>query len=165
MLRKVLVVRAGGQFPCPLHLKQGTGALGPLCFIHNTTAWAGQSPGCFPLLKFIAPGTLWSQTWDMYSGFPGGSEGKESTGSAGDPSSIPGLGRSPGEGNGYPLQDSCLENSMDRGAWWGYIVHWAAKLYISHLVHITIPQRLKLGNFSKVTKILSAIAQLWSRHV
>ena len=49
---------------------------------------------------------------------------------------------------------------MDRGAWWGYIVHWAAKLYISHLVHITIPQRLKLGNFSKVTKILSAIAQL-----
>ena len=117
MLRKVLVVRAGGQFPCPLHLKQGTGALGPLCFIHNTTAWAGQSPGCFPLLKCIAPGTLWSQTWAMYSGFPGGSEGKESTGSAGDPSSILGLGRSPGEGNGYPLQDSCLENSMDRGAW------------------------------------------------
>ena len=35
----------------------------------------------------------------------------------GDPGSIPGLGRSPGEGNGYPLQYSCLENSMDRGAW------------------------------------------------
>ena len=51
-------------------------------------------------------------------GFPGGSEGKESACSVGDPGSIPGLGRSPGEGNGNPLQYSCLENSMDRGAWW-----------------------------------------------
>ena len=41
-------------------------------------------------------------------------------------SSIPGLGRSPGEGNGYPLQYSCLENSMDRGAWWAR-VHGVAK--------------------------------------
>ena len=49
--------------------------------------------------------------------FPGGSDGKESACSAGDPSSIPGLGRSPGEGNGNPLQFSCLENSMDGGAW------------------------------------------------
>ena len=39
---------------------------------------------------------------------------------AGDPGSIPGLGRSPGEGSGYPIQYSCLENSMDRGAWRGY---------------------------------------------
>ena len=45
-------------------------------------------------------------------GFPGGSAGKES-GNAGDLGSIPGLGRSPGEGKGYPLQDSGLENSMD----------------------------------------------------
>ena len=50
-------------------------------------------------------------------GFPGGSAGKESGCNAGDLGSIPGLGRSPGEGNGYPLQYSCLENSMDRGAW------------------------------------------------
>ena len=49
--------------------------------------------------------------------FPGGSDGKASSCSAGDPGSIPGLGRSPGEGNGNPLQYSCLENSMDRGAW------------------------------------------------
>ena len=49
-------------------------------------------------------------------GFPGCSGGKESACSAGDPGSIPGLGRSPGEGNGYPLQYSCLDNSMDRGA-------------------------------------------------
>ena len=50
-------------------------------------------------------------------GFPGGSDGKESTCDAGDRDSIPGSGRSPGEGNGFPLQYSCLENSMDRGAW------------------------------------------------
>ena len=45
------------------------------------------------------------------------SDSKESACNAGDPGSIPMSGRSPGEGNGYPLQDSCLENAMDRGAW------------------------------------------------
>ena len=49
--------------------------------------------------------------------FPCGSDGKESTCSVGDPGSFPGSGRSLGEGNGKPLQDSCLENYMDRGAW------------------------------------------------
>ena len=49
--------------------------------------------------------------------FPGGSDSKASAYNAGDPSSIPGSGRSPGEGNGSPLQYSCLENPMDRGAW------------------------------------------------
>ena len=49
--------------------------------------------------------------------FPGGSDGKVSVYNAGDPSSIPGSGRSPGEGNGNPLQYYCLENPMDRGAW------------------------------------------------
>ena len=49
--------------------------------------------------------------------FPGGSDGKASVYNAGDPGSIPGLGRSPGEGNGNPLQYPCLENPMDRGAW------------------------------------------------
>ena len=49
-------------------------------------------------------------------GFPGGSDGKESAYKAGDPDSIPGSGRSPGEGNGNPLQYSCLENLMDKGA-------------------------------------------------
>ena len=47
----------------------------------------------------------------------GGSDGKESAHNVGDLSSIPGLERSPGEGNGNPLQYSCLENPMDRGAW------------------------------------------------
>ena len=49
-------------------------------------------------------------------GFPGGSDDKESAGNAGDPGSTPGLGRFPGEGNGYPLHYSCLKNSMGRGA-------------------------------------------------
>ena len=49
--------------------------------------------------------------------FPGCSDGKELVCNAGDPGLTPGLGRSPGEGNGNPLQHSCLENSMDRRAW------------------------------------------------
>ena len=55
---------------------------------------------------------------DAYSlDFPGGSDGKESAYNAGDRGSIPGSGRSPGEGNGNPLQYSCLENAMDGGGW------------------------------------------------
>jgi len=50
-------------------------------------------------------------------GFPGGSDGKASACNTGDLGSTPGFGRSPGEGNGNPLQYSCLKNSMDRGAW------------------------------------------------
>ena len=62
----------------------------------------------------------------MQLGFPGGSDGKASACNAGDPGSIPGLGRSPGEGNGNPLQYSCLENSMDGRAWEAK-VHGVAK--------------------------------------
>ena len=54
-------------------------------------------------------------------GFLDSSVGKESACSAGDPGSIPGLGRSPGAGNGKPLQYPCLENPMDKGAWWAAI--------------------------------------------
>ena len=50
-------------------------------------------------------------------GLPGGSDGKASAYNVGDPGSIPGSGRSPGEGNGNPLQYFCLENPMDRRAW------------------------------------------------
>ena len=59
-------------------------------------------------------------------GFPDGSDGKESSCNAGDLSLIPGLGRFPGERDGYPLQYSCLENSMDRGDWQAK-VHGVAK--------------------------------------
>ena len=54
---------------------------------------------------------------EVISNFPGGSDGKASAYNAGDPGSIPGSGRSPGEGNGNPLQYSCLENPMDIRAW------------------------------------------------
>ena len=59
-------------------------------------------------------------------GFPEGSAGKESACNTGDASLIPGSGRSPGEGNGNPLQNSCLGNPTDRGAWWATI-HGDAK--------------------------------------
>ena len=62
----------------------------------------------------------------MYPKFPSGSDGKASACSAGNTSLIPGLGRSPGEENGNPLQYPCLENLMDRGAWWA-TVHGVAK--------------------------------------
>ena len=61
------------------------------------------------------------------SGFPGSSVGKESAGNAGDLGFIPGSGKSPGEGNDYPLRCSRLENFMDRGTWWAK-VHAAAKV-------------------------------------
>ena len=61
----------------------------------------------------------------QHEGFPGGSDGKEAACNAGDLGSIPGSGSSLGEGNGNPLQYSCLENSMD-GAWWA-TVHRVAK--------------------------------------
>ena len=59
-------------------------------------------------------------------GFPSGSEVKASACSVGDLGLIPGSGRSPGEGNGNPLQYSCLENPVDRGAWWA-TVHGVSK--------------------------------------
>ena len=58
--------------------------------------------------------------------FPGGLEGKASACNAGDLGSIPGSGRSPGEGNGNPLLYSCLENPVDGGAWWA-TVHGVTK--------------------------------------
>ena len=64
-------------------------------------------------------------TW--FWGFPGGSDGKESACNVGDLGLIPGSGRSPRKGNGYPLQYSCLDNPMDRGAWWA-AVHGVAEL-------------------------------------
>ena len=57
----------------------------------------------------------------LFCNFPGSSDSKESACNAKDPGSIPGLGRSPGEGNGNPLQYSCLENRTDRGAWWATV--------------------------------------------
>ena len=71
--------------------------------------------------------------------FFGGSDGKASVYNAGDPGSIPGLGRSAGEGNGNPLQYYCLENPMDRGAWQA-TVHVVAKSWtrLSNFTYLLI---------------------------
>ena len=63
-----------------------------------------------------------------FKGFPDGAHGKESTCQSGDVrdmGSIPGLGRSPGEGNGNPLHYSCLESPMDTGVWWATVLRVA----------------------------------------
>ena len=77
-------------------------------------------------------------------GFPGGSDGKESTCNVGDLGSIPELGISPGEENGYQLQYSCLEKSTDRGAWWSRGGHMVAP-WGSQRVNTT--ERLTLSLF------------------
>ena len=86
------------------------------------------------LSRYIFPPT-YRREW----GFPGGAEVKASACNVGDLGSIPGSGRSPGEGNSNPLQYSCLENPMDGGAWW-VTVHgsqtvghdWATSLHFHH---------------------------------
>ena len=79
------------------------------CIVHGVTkSWARLIDFHFQIIKSV--------------GFPGSSDSKESVCNAGDSGSIPGSGRSPGEGNGYPFQYSCLENSLDRGAWWATVL-------------------------------------------
>ena len=103
-------------------------------------------------------------------GFPGGSEVKASACNAGDPSSIPGSGRSPGEGNGTPLQYSCLENPMDGGAWWA-TVHGVAKsrtrLYFHFHSHpyMTTGKTIALTRWTFVGKVMSLLLNMLSRLV
>ena len=88
----------------------------------------GHSP-CQVILSTSGPcWVVYTVTSLVLWGFPGGSDGKESACDAGDPGSIPGLGRSPGEGCGNQIQYSCLENPMDRGAWW-VTVHGVTKTW------------------------------------
>ena len=85
-------------------------------------------------------------SWSYSYRFPNGSEGKESACNAGDTGSIPESGRSPGGGNGNPLQYSCLGNPMDRGAWWAS-VRGVAKSQSMHAPysHGTLPGPWGLG--------------------
>ena len=82
--------------------------------------------------------------WLQHQGFPGGLHGKESAYQAGELGLIPGSGRCPGEGNGNPLQYSCLENPMDRKSWWA-TVHGVAKRHDqvtnTLIFHYSIQQR------------------------
>ena len=82
-------------------------------------------------------------------GFPGGSEVKAPASNEGDLGLIPGSGRSPGEGNGNPLQYSCLKNPMDRGAW-GATVHGVAK------------SQTRLSDFTSLH--LTSIHNYWKNH-
>ena len=81
---------------------------------------------------------MWLIWW--IEDFPGGSDGKESTCNAENLGLIPGSGRYPERGHGYPLQYSCLENSMDRGAWWatvhGVTKSWTWLSNCAHTQHI-----------------------------
>ena len=80
--------------------------------------------------------------WD----FPGGSDGKASVYNVGDLGLSPGLGRSPGEGNGNPLQDYCLENPMDRGAWIGYSPWGHKELDTTERLHYSLLVATRLDN-------------------
>ena len=79
------------------------------------------------LIQFSLDGWGLFPPFSLTKDFPGGPDGKASVYNAGDLGSIPGLGRYPGKGNGNSLQYFCLENSMDRGAWWA-TVHGVAEL-------------------------------------
>ena len=72
-------------------------------------------------MESLVPGLFFTGICECNMGFPHSSVSKESTCNTGDLGSVPGLGRPPGEGKGYPLQCSCLENSVDRGAWWATV--------------------------------------------
>ena len=87
-----------------------------------TNEWEDHSNNLEPPSPWSFDSALDLGTW----GFPGGSDSKVFACNAEDPGSIPESGRSPREGNGNPLQYSCLENFMDRGAWWD-TVHGVAK--------------------------------------
>ena len=89
--------------PCWLSIKESTCNAGDVDSIPGLGRSPGEGNGRLPTPVFL--------------GFPGGSDSKESTCNTEDLGSIPELGRSPGGGNGNPLQYSCLEKPMDRGAW------------------------------------------------
>ena len=82
-----------------------------------TSSWSGNCSSTGALYPYMDPHGASEQA----SCLTCGSDGKESACDAGDPGSIPGLGRSHGERHGNPLQYSCLENPMDRGVWWATV--------------------------------------------
>ena len=103
-----------------------TGVTGALC-VYKVLCSLILSPHCHcPCCAFCLEDTSPFISGRLLFRFPGGSVGKNLPDNAGGAGLIPGLGSSPGEGNGNPLQYSCLGNPMDRGAWWGYSL-WGHK--------------------------------------
>ena len=89
----------------------------------------------------------------MSFGLAGGSDSKESACSAGDQGLIPRLGRSPGESNGYPLRYSCLENFMDRGAWWATVPGIAKELDMT--------EQLTLSTFNDMEHLFICLVAIY----
>ena len=124
-------ISPGGQSQRETDIRPLNGPISPRKAYISTQAFVSSTNSDNCLLTYTHPHLLscfWSSlgtSWPMVilhpEGFSGGSNSKESACNAGDPGSISGLGRSPGEGNGYPLQYFCLENSMNRGAWWASV--------------------------------------------
>ena len=96
--------------------------------------------------------------WKLGWGFPSSLDGKASACNVGDPTSVPGLGRSPRVGNGNPLQYSCLDNSMDRGAWWATVhgvVKSCTRLTIPHQDQgVNTPDRVTAGSYRRPYSVL-----------
>ena len=120
------------RHPCPLPTPRTCSSSCPSSRCGHPTISSSVFPFSSSLQSFPASGSFSTQSarpirWPKYWSFGfSGSNGKESACKAGDLDSIPGSGRSPGEGNGYPLQYSCLKNPRDRRAWWA-TVHGVAK--------------------------------------
>ena len=121
---------------------EGTAPQQQRAHLHQPRMYSNEGGGCW---KGQSEGANTGQKWkksEKWMGLPGGSDGKASACNVGDPGSIPGSGRSPGGGNGNPLQHSCLQNSMDGGAWWA-TVHGVAKSW-TRLSDFTFNLNLKM---------------------
>ena len=98
----------------------------------------------------------------MFWGFPGSSDSKASACSVGDLGSIPGLGRSPGEGNGNSLQYSCLENSMDWGAWYATVLEVAkSRTWVSDFTFTSLYNVIFFWDTSKSGKEVQCASLLF----
>ena len=118
----------GAHYVQPLSWGLETSVMKNIIFIDHKRHWEvaeNHDFSCIYPIKYISLKKSIYLTF-LVAHFLGGSDTKESACSTGDPGLIPGLGRSPREGNDYPLQYSCLKYSMDRGAWWA-TVHGVAK--------------------------------------
>ena len=143
------------RLPCPSPTPRACSNSCPLSLQCHPTISSSVFPFSSCLQSFPASRSFPNELvlhirWSNYWNFPGGSDGKASAYNAGDLGSIPGSGRSPGEGNGNPLQESCLEDPMDGGAWWA-IVHGVAKSR-TWLSDFTSPQ-LQHQSFQWISRI------------